>query len=120
MDALHYAGSVRITDHAADQIDRRPHGFRLGSSGADLQETLRGLGYECRTVGQPPRCVAHSSACRSRAAPGMIMVTTTQRTHNENEENADCGSARCHGRTEPTDALNVAKPAAQPERDHDH
>src|SRR5207244_11638547 len=60
VDALHHAGPVRIADHPADQIDRGPHGFRLGDSGPDLQETLRWFGDECRAVSQPARCVAHS------------------------------------------------------------
>jgi hypothetical protein len=47
----------------------------------------------------------------------MIIAAITQRTRNEDEENADCGSARCHGRTETTAALKVAKQDAQTERD---
>jgi hypothetical protein len=49
----------------------------------------------------------------------MIMVITTHRNRNENNENADCGSAGCHGRAETTAALKVAEQDAQTERDQD-
>jgi hypothetical protein len=49
----------------------------------------------------------------------MILATTTHRTRNQDEENADCGGARCQCRTETTAALKVAKQDAETERDHD-
>jgi hypothetical protein len=88
VDALYHAGPIRIADHAADQVDRGSYSFRLGSGGADLQEALRGLCDEHRPVGQPARCVAHSSARRiSRGAGPMIMVITSYRSHSETDEN---------------------------------
>jgi hypothetical protein len=120
VDALHHAGPVRITDHPADQVDRGPYTFRLGGSGTNFQEALRGLCDERRTVGQPARCVAHSSGYRgSRGAGGLIMVITTQRNHSEDDENANCDSCRCHSRGETTAAVKVAEQNAQTERDQD-
>src|SRR6266540_2518206 len=118
VDALHHTGSVRITDHAADQVDCRPYNFRLGSSGADLQKALRRLCHKRRAVGQPARCIAHCSArVSSRGAAGTIMVITTY--HNEHDENDGCGSARCYGRDETTAAMQVTKHNTETECDQD-